>query len=257
MKKLSITTAWNETLSFVKREAGLVFPVAFGLMALPMVFLQLLAPAATTAGQQPEAGPWMLLFFPLLFLSVVATIAISALATGREAVVGEALRLGVRRFLPLLGAMLLIALCFMPVMVILVLVGQASPSAGVLLGLAAVIAGIVLWVRLMLTTPVAATEGGGPIAIIKRSFELTRGHAARLLGFVLLIVILGAVAVFAVVSVGGILIVLIAGKPDPGSIGFLLVLLLGALLNTVFVVYFTVMIARIYTQLAAQPASGT
>ena len=255
MPKLSITTAWNETAAFVKREAGLVFPVAFGLMALPMVFLQLLAPT-TAPGQEPQAGLWMLLFFPLIFLSVTGTVAISALAIGRERVVGEALRRGARRFLPLLGAMLLIAACFMPVILLLIVIVQASPAAGALLALAAAIAGIVLWVRLMLTTPVAAAEAGGPIAIIKRSFELTRGHAAKLIGFVLLVFILGAVILFALVTVGGLLIFFVAGRPEPGSIGFLLVLLLGALLNTVFLVYFTILVARIYAQLAGEPASG-
>jgi hypothetical protein len=256
MPKLSITTAWNETAAFVKREAGLVFPVALGLMALPMVFFQLLTPA-TAEGQEPEAGLWMLLFFPLIFLSVIATIAISALATGHETVVGEALRRGARRFLPLVGAMLLLGACIFPLILILAAIAPASPAAAALLGLAAAIGIIILWVRLMLTTPVAAAETGGPIAIIKRSFALTRGHAAKLVGFVLLIFILAAVAGFALVSVGGILIALVAGKPEPGSTGALIMLLLGALLNTVFVVYFTILVARIYAQLAGQPASGT
>lgn len=256
MPKLSITTAWNETLAFVKREAGLLFPIAFGLMALPMVFLQLLAPR-TAPGQEPEAGLWMLLFFPLIFLSVIGSIAISALATGRETVVGEALKRGVRRFLPMLGAMLLVGLCLMPLLLILVVISQASPAIAVVLGFAIGIGAIILWVRLMLITPVAAAEAAGPIALLKRSFQLTSGHTGKLLGFVLLIFILGMVAALALALVGGILMFLIAGKPEPGSIGFLVTLLLGALLNTIFLVYFTVLVARIYAQLAGQPTSGT
>jgi len=256
MPKLSITTAWNESLTFVKREAGLLFPIAFGLMALPMVFFQLLGPR-TAPGQQPEAGLWMLFFFPLIFLSVIASIAFSALATGRETVVGEALKRGVRRFLPLLGSMLLVGACIMPLLLILVVVSQASPGIALVLGLAIGIAGIILWIRLMLITPAAAAEPGGPIALLKRSFGLTSGHTGKLVGFVILIFILAMVAGLALGAVGGILIHLLAGKPEPGSIGFLLVLLLGALLNTVFLVYFTVMVARIYAQLAGQPTNGT
>ncbi|HEV2079470.1 MAG TPA: hypothetical protein VGR19_06185 [Allosphingosinicella sp.] len=256
MQKLSITTAWNETLVFVKREAGLLFPIAFGLMALPMVFLQLLAPRSAP-GQEPEAGLWMLLIFPLMFLSVIASVAISALATGRETVVGEALKRGVRRFLPLLGGMLLIGFCVMAMVLVLVVVAQASRTVGVSLGVVVVIGAILLWVRLMLMTPVAAAEAGGPIALIKRSLGLTSGHTGKLLGFVILIFILGMVAGLALVTVGGILIHLLAGKPEPGSIGLLLVLLLSALLNTVFLVFFTVLVARIYAQLAGQPTSGT
>jgi hypothetical protein len=192
-----------------------------------------------------------------MFLSIIASIAISALATGRETVVGEALKRGVRRFLPLIGAMLLLGVCFMALIVVLVVVAQASRALGVSLGIVAVIAGMVLWVRLMLMTPAAAAEAAGPIALIKRSFHLTSGHTGKLLRFVILMFILGMVAGLALVSVGGILIHLLAGKPEPGSISLVLVPLLGALLNTVFLVYFTVLLARIYAQLAGPPTSGT
>ena len=256
MPKLSITTAWNETAAFVRREAGLLFPVAFGLIALPLVFLQLVVPVAAP-GQEPQSGLWMLLVLPLVFLSGVATVAISALATGRETVVGDALRRGVLRVLPLIGASLLIMACMLPLAVILVLLAQTAPIVGIIVGLAALIALITLWVRLMLVTPVAAAETGGPITIIKRSFDLTRGHAAKLVGFVVLIFVLGLVITFALVTVGGILIHLLTGSPEPGSVGFFLVLLLGALLQTVFAVYFAVMLARIYAQLAGESTSGT
>ena len=45
MANLSITTAWNETASFVQREARLLFPIAFLLIALPGGLFQMMLPA--------------------------------------------------------------------------------------------------------------------------------------------------------------------------------------------------------------------
>ena len=41
MANLSITTAWNETVAFIAREARLVLPIAFLLLALPGAAMQL------------------------------------------------------------------------------------------------------------------------------------------------------------------------------------------------------------------------
>ena len=49
MANLSITEAWNETVAFVTREAHLLFPVSFLLIALPAGLAQLLAPVPARA----------------------------------------------------------------------------------------------------------------------------------------------------------------------------------------------------------------
>jgi len=255
MKPLSITTAWNETAAFVKREAGLLIPIALALVALPAAFAEAMMPQAA-AGQQPEAGAWMLLIIPLALLSSIGTLAITILALGRERVVGSALGLAARRVLPLLGAVLLVILAafiiLLPLSVILALAVSGEEAVTALLVLIFMPVFVFLWIRLMLMTPVAAAEPAGPVAILKRSWALTSGRFWRLFGFVLLLVVAFVVLAFAVSAVTGILMTLAAGRPEPGNLSFVVILLVGALLNGVFVLYFATLIARIYAQLAGE-----
>ena len=76
MANLSITTAWNETASFVQREARLLFPIAFLLIALPGGLLQMLMPA-TVPGQPPEFGAWLLIVPVGIIAGMIGSISIS------------------------------------------------------------------------------------------------------------------------------------------------------------------------------------
>lgn len=260
MKTLSISTAWTESLTFVKREAGLLFPIAFLLIALPMAFLQTVAPPVAP-GQQPAPGAWMFLIIPLALLSIIGSLTITALALGRETVVRDAFGHAFRRLLPMLGAMLLIGVLAVAVMLPLVIImtlliqdqERVSLFSLVLLGL------IFSWVsiRLMLLTPVGVAEPLGPIAILKRSWAITAGHFWRLLGVFFGLLVLLLVVTLAVTTVGGIIIYFIAGKPEPGGVAFVLTLLLGGVVSMIFAVLFATIFARIYVQLADQPSRGT
>jgi energy-coupling factor transporter transmembrane protein EcfT len=101
----------------------------------------------------------------------------------------------------------------------------------------------------MLMTAVTAAENVGPIGIISRSWELTRGHFWKLLGFALLVFVVFMVVSLVVGAIGGIVIVLLAGVPAPGSFAAFLIMLVGALVNMVMTVYFTTLLVRIYVQL--------
>jgi len=268
MASLSISTAWNETAEFVKREGGALFIIALAFMALPSVALQALAPGAVAPGQAPEPRLWVVLLLPVVMvLSIVGSLAISALALGRENIVGNAIAHGFRRFLPLLGASLLVGLAVVIVLVPLILASGidmselAAPTpavAGKLLLFMVIFALIVLfvWVRIMLVTPVAAAEKLGPVAIIRRSWALTRGHMWKLVALVLLLAIAVLVIGYVVSLVVGIPVALIDGPPRPGSLGALLILLAGGVVNAGFAVIFTTMVARIYAQLIAGETTG-
>ena len=267
MQKLSLSTAWTETLAFVRGNFGALFTVALAFIALPSVALQVLGPAQQAPAEAAEGGLWMLMLPVLLVLSIAGTLAISALALGRETVVGSAIAFGFRRFLPLLGASLLLMLGALLVMIpLFALLGidpaaLQSPDAGavgkILLGmLIFLIVFLFLFVRLVLITPVAAAERVGPIAILRRSWELTRGHFWRLLGFFLALLLLLIVASMVVGIVVGLLVALVAGAPEPGSIGGLVMLLASGLLNAAFIVLYTTMLARIYVQLTGDAEAG-
>lgn len=266
MANLSITTAWNQASEILRRDFGALFTVALALIALPNVLVQVLAPVQAAPGAVPGPGPWMLLVPVAILLSIAGSIAVSSLALGRERVVGSAIAHGFRRFLPMLGASFLLALPVIVLLVALILIVGLDPQALLrptpatvgkllLVLLLFLLVAVYFGVRLMLMTPVAAAETVGPIGIIKRSWELTRGHFWKLLGFILLVGV-AAIVIMSVVSIIlGLLIAAIAGAPEPGSIGALLLLLLSGLLNAAFTAIFGTIVARIYVQLAGDPAS--
>ena len=260
MSHLSISRAWNEAVAFIKREAGLLFPIAFALIAVPTAFFQAVAPRAE-AGQTVEPGSWMLLMIPLIILSMIGTLTLTVLALKPETVVRDAIAAAARRFLPVFISVLLLSIVAVavavPIVLILALLMETQAGMAALLVAVFVCVLISLWVRLMLMNPVGAVESGGPISIIRRSWSLTAGHFWKLLGFVVLMVVLFLVLSIAAKAIGGILIMLVAGQPDPGSLSAVLVLLLSALLNTVLGVYFTAIIAFIYAQLEGSSTSGT
>jgi hypothetical protein len=174
--------------------------------------------------------------------------------------VGSAIALGLRRFLPLFGATLLVGLMATAIALPVALMAgigvqdltTPTPAVAgrlvlVMLVLLAVL--VALWVRFMLMTPAAAAGAGGPIAILKRSWHLTKGHSLRLIGFFLLLLIATFVVTLAITLVIGIVVALVAGDPEPGSISALIMLLLSGVLNAAFLVVLTTAVARIYAQL--------
>jgi uncharacterized membrane protein len=104
--------------------------------------------------------------------------------------------------------------------------------------------------RLLLSTPVAAAEDVGPIAILRRSWQISSGNYWKLLGFLLLFILAYLVVSMAIGFVLGTLVVLAAGRPEPGTIAFLIILLLNAVVGAIVTMFFTATLARIYAQLA-------
>jgi hypothetical protein len=256
---MNLAAAWDETAAFARREARFLFPVAFLLLALPAALLQAIAPV-TGPGAVPRAGLWLLGVPMLVGASLIGALAISRLALHPGARGGDALRTGLKRFLPLLCAALLVwmggALLTLPLLVFIAAIAAYAGDPLIvawlaLLTLIWLLAVLFFWVRLMLLTPAAASEAIGPIALIQRSWRLTRGHFWRLLGFVLLMAIVSLVVLMAAGAVGGILIALALGRPEPGSAALLTILLGSALLQAVIRGLFTAFVARIYAQLAA------
>ena len=260
MKKLSVTAAWNETAAFVKREFGLLFLVAFGLVALPTVILRAVAPE-TPPGQIPEAGAWMLLILPVIVFSIIGSLTMTMLALGRGEDARAAFGHAVRRSPTVLVAALLLGLIAMvaalPVAIVIVLLAGTGPAAAILLSAAILLAFVFVWIRMMLLNPVGAVEPVGPIEILRRSWRLTAGQFWKLLGFVAIALILFGVLSLAVTSVLGSLVILAAGQPQDGNLSKGLLLLLGGILNAAFGVFLTVMVARIYAQLAGGETKGS
>jgi hypothetical protein len=183
------------------------------------------------------------------------------LAIGSRHTVGETISHAFGRAPAYLGATILWVLPF--AVVIGGIVGAAgaqgasagnprlSPAAGLVV-LLVVVAFVFLAIRMLMTGPVASAERIGPIAIIKRSWELTAGNWWRMFGFFLLFVIAGGIVLTAVASVMGLLAKLLFGSLDPLTIGALLVAVVGQVVAAAFTVLLMVMLARIYVQLSGQ-----
>jgi hypothetical protein len=268
MANLSITQAWNETAEFVRREAGLLFPISFLLLALPNALLEALTPAPPVPGQPPEFGLWLLLFPVLLVGSLIGYVAISHLALRPGSSVGEALRRGAARMLPLLAVAILVGIAFFILLFILAVIAVvavpgalAATQAGgpptpavvtAILVVFALILPVALYFtsRLLLLNPIAAAEAGGPFEIIARSWRLTEGHVWKLVGFLILVTIVVFILTGAIRAVSGILFRVLAGPLEPGSTSTWLVIVVMSLVNMAVFAFLASLIARIYAQLA-------
>ena len=262
MSKLSISRAWEETKDILRRDGSLLATVAAALLLLP----QTIAGVFVGQGVKAEESPWIGLMLLAALIAMVGQLAISWLALGGRSSVGEAIRHGVRRFLPFFGAALIMLLVVFVILVvsavILMAAGAVTTDATRLTGadvvyvlLLAMIPMVFISVRLLATLPVAAAEKGGSIAVLKRSWRLSAGHFPRLLAFVLLFLIAALVLVMAVGAIGGLLTRLVFGDADAFTMGALVLALLNGIVQAGLVLVYVVMLTRIYAQLAGEGAA--
>ena len=244
---MSLATAWAETAILGRRAAAPLFAIALLLIALPAAALQAVAPV-TAPGGLPAPGLWLLVVPVVLAASLTGALAISRLSLYGEGA-GAALGAAGARLPALLGAALLVglgALLLMGVSVLLA-VALALPAAVLLAPLALI---LFCWVRLLLLTPAAAAEPGGPFALIRRAWALSRGRFAPLLGVLAAVLILSLLALAAAGAAGGLAARLAGGQPQPDLAVLLLVLLLSAVLQAAIGGLFSAFLARLYAQLA-------
>lgn len=260
MPNLSISKAWEETAAFIQRETRLLVPLALALLFLPSVLVALAAPRGKA---DLDGSPLNIALFLIeLLAGVVGQIAIARLALGHREPLGEIIGHSARRLPALLGAALLVMLPLSFALaaalgaagVVTQKGSAANPVAGTLLLLAMIVllvALIIVVTRFLLTTAAAAVEPGGPIRLIKRGFELTRGQVLRLLGTALLFVIGGGIATIALASIVGLGVMLTLGKPEPWTVAALLIALAGSAAQALFATLFTTCFARLYAQRTA------
>lgn len=275
MRRLSISLAWEQTKSCLAADGPLLASVAAALIVLPVAVLNVISPGGISL---EGSAPPSLLVLPLIIivLLLLAQLAIVRLAIGPSVSVGDAIAHGLRRLPVYFAANLLVgvALFVFILLCATVLLGAGVPMSGnsVPLSPAVVVVAIVViaiycfaWVRFFaMAAPVACAEAAGAIAIIRRSWELTAGHTWRLLGFLLLFLVGASIVILAITSVAGIVAQLLIGPIEPLSGSALLVGLVDGVANGAVIAILTVMLARIYVQLAGRgsidvsvPSSGS
>ncbi len=265
--KLSIGKAWEETSAFLGREARLVAPVALALFALPAV----LADWAYPGGTAGSGASWLLLV--VLVAVLIGQMTVVLLVNGWRGSIGEAIGKAARRLPVLLAAL---AIVFLPVVLIatialgatLVGAGITDPAAVTPATLARVpgVAWIVivlalififLGVRMFPAAATAASEGAGPIALIKRCWRLTRGTFWRLLVLVLLLGLAGLILDWAVTAVVGSIAALATGEPKAFNTSALLIALATGLVGAIVSTVSAAMAGRVYAQLAGAEPTPT
>ncbi len=262
MTKLSISRAWDETKAVLARDGNLIAVIALALLVLPGTLGALVQPQPAEPGAVAQPGWWSLVSFLTLLVGIVGQLAIVRVALGDRQTVGEAIRHGVRRGPAFLFASLIWLLPFALVALPLAQQMQQNPTnpppAAALGSLLLLPVFLFLVVRLLLTTPVAAAEPIGPVAILKRSWALTRGNFWRLFGALLIFALGALVLVYVAELVMGILTRLTVGEPEPMSVGALLVALVTQLVGAALTTVLMVLLTRIYLQRAggtAEPAT--
>jgi hypothetical protein len=260
MRQLSISAAWDETKAILAHDGRLLMTVALALVALPSVVNGLLNPSGMTG----TSAPWLnLVAFLASVIALAGQLALIRLALGPSITVGGAIAHGFARlpiyFVAVLMLVIALFLIAIPCVLLLSLLGvpldakpvqMSGPLAVVALVFLAV--AIFLGVRLILSPSVASAEEVGPIAILRRSWQLTSHHFWQLLGFLLVFLVSSIVLIIAVGSALGVAIGLLLGSIQPMSVGALILALVQALVSTAISTIFAVMLARIYLQLAGR-----
>lgn len=259
---LSIGQAWEETSAFLGREARLVAPVALATFALPAVMTGWAYPGG---GQGSIAS---LLLIVVLLAVLVGQMTIVLLATGWGGSIGQAMLKAMRRVPALIGALLIV---FLPIMLVTVIgFGVSLSSAGitevsqltpdsiarlpnilwllVVLTLVLIIAGV----RLFPISAIGASEAGGPITLLRRSWTLTKGSFWRILVLAFLLAIVAVVLDRAVTAVVGSIAALAAGEARAFNLSALIVALAAGLVGALVSTVSATMVGRVYVQLTSK-----
>nr|WP_047169968.1 hypothetical protein [Sphingomonas sp. Y57] len=263
MTAFSLGTVWEETIAFLRRESGLLIPVALAVYGPAQLLFDGGMQAAMAMRSAGEAVPsWQaLLVLPGGLLMLLGNLAVSLLVLAPGISVGEALAAALRRLPTALGAMLLLGVAVLAVMLAIVVAAtlgaitfKADPRSPVLASQLLVLIMIpigLLWLRLLLLPTVIAVEPRGAIDAIRRAWQLGRNNALRLFGVWLLLlflsIVLAVIEMFVVGSLSELLKLAIGDTGLASAIGAIANAALEALLSMGFAVY----LAQVYRTLAS------
>jgi hypothetical protein len=203
----------------------------------------------------PQMGPWFIVVVVVLLISFTGQLSVIRLALGPHITVRDSIVHGARRVFLYLGAVVVwLAPIFVAetMLVRMMTADRAHPSVAAALGVIAIsLIGLIVAVRLTLLSAVASAEDVGSIAMLRRTWELTRGNWWRLFGFILIFGIGALALVWATGLMAGLLARIIFGDLSSLSVGGLLVNIVAQLVSGALSVVLFVMIARLYAQRGA------
>lgn len=263
MAKVSVGRAWEDTKAFLSGERRLVVPVALALVTLPLATFRLVAPAvndlkALLAGDVPA---WALvMLYAVLFVELVGLATLIRLAIGKAESLGTTLAVAIPRTVMMLIALALLILAFglfLTIALIPFAGGAAATAPGAIppglarVSLLVTVAMFLFLFRLILLIPAAAVERGGPLALIKRGWQLGKGNGLRLVATMGLVLVASIIANMALVMIVGLIAKLALGSVSGPTLGGLLIALASGLLSALVVAIQAGLLASFYRQATA------
>jgi hypothetical protein len=187
MTTFSIDAIWEDMVAFLRRETALLLPLSMATFGIAALLLTLAVdPQPRTEAAMPQPGLRTLWALPGFLLIIFGNVSISMVVLRPGATVGESLRLALTRMPSALGiiglGVVAIFLAAMIATIIALSTGMGVGGSGMSLIFALLFTpGLWLTVRLLVMWPALADMGRGPIASLRASFALTRGHALKAL----------------------------------------------------------------------------
>jgi hypothetical protein len=155
-------------------------------------------------------------FLAYMLLWGALTREVSQAYLGQPATVGDGMRTGMRKLLPILGAAFVIGVLFIvayiAVLVLFVIIGviggaSGSPAVAIVFGLIGGVLAVGAYLgaigMFFAVLPAIIVEDKGPIEAVSRSFDLARGALGRVVGLMVVTVLITYLPILAVMMVTG------------------------------------------------------
>jgi hypothetical protein len=245
--KISLSGVWDETVRMLRANASLFIAIAGVFLFLPALVSGYLAPEPT-GGRQGVGTAAMYAYlsanWPILLLvnliGFVGNLALLILALDPDR--------------PTVGRAIGTAFLLLPAYFVASLISGMMIAAGMI---ALIVPGLYLIGRLAPMGPVIVDENSrNPLHVIRRTFELTRGHGWSILSLILIVVITFWIVSLAATTVFGSIFLLLDRSAGTGGLGALLLLLLRAAIGAAFNTVLMVLLASLYRRLAVPSSNG-
>lgn len=258
--KFDSNQAWRQASSAIAANREVLLALAGVFFLLPSLALGLLLPPPEgSPGMSGDAAMKLMQDYyvsalpfiaPMALVQAAGTLALLTLFTDRtRPTVGAAIRQGLAGILPYILAQLLLGVGIGLAGALLLGVAAATGAAALTAAAVGMVAALAVYVaiRTSLSAPVIAVEGErNAVAALKRSWALTRGNAARIGVFYLLVGIAFLVVMMVVMAVAGVLLALVGGKQAADIGGMIVSSAMGAAMT----LYFAAIMAAVHRQLA-------
>lgn len=258
-------TIWDRTTDFIADALPAILP--FATLAFAATAIQSVTEGMISTASAPVSLALRAAVLALVLVALFARVAVVSLALGTLDATSRAADIARRRYIFVVGihlATLVIGVVLALPAIGLVRYGgvswqdmanlqpgaiNAMPArvrvALGLYGLVAAVGAFWVFVRLSLAQAVAVADGG-VLSALRQSFALTRGHAFKITGVLILLTIVSFVATKAVQTVFGSVLGLIADSSGPLSPGTVITAIAVALAATAFTLLSDVFFAKFY-----------